>query len=324
MIAGKIFHKIRVRNFLALLLLGLVGWRVNLAYQNQRLKLAIHEGSVRMARSALSWGANVNHPDSPIALAGRKYLHHATIRSPSEAGRLWGYSELIPLLLDADANMNLPDRRGFMILDYMVQTGFPEKVKELVERGADVNSLQKTAYNGPHPLILAVKARENAPPGSLYRYDQVVEYLLEKDVDVNAVDGTGQTALYYLSGQRLVFSHPHLVMKFIEKGARVNPGDHRERPPLGLAVTRGQVAIVRTLLDQGAEVDYPTPEGYTPAYLAAYNPFASESDLLTILQILIEAGANLDLEIGGRPPIRETPLARRALAIADVKAEERQ
>jgi len=304
------------------LLIGGVGYWGFHAYQNQRLMLAAHRGSISTAESALRWGAEVNQSDSPIASAARMQLLYRTASDTSESGSGRAYHNLIQLLLHHGAEINNPDHRGYTALDYLVQTGSLQDVKAVVERGADVNSLVEIPGHDPHPLILAASARDNHDPNrSLYDYNRVIEYLVENGADVNAEDHRGHTALYYVAGQSPGYvNHPLLVKLLLAAGAEVNP----KRPdfgPLHQAARNGRPSIVRVLLQHGADVNQshrpPGEGGYTPAFMAAYFMEAGEEDRVKVLRLLIDAGAQLDLAVAGKPPIRESPLVQRAMAMTE-------
>jgi len=282
------------------------------AYQDQRLLLAVHAGDQAMVESALFWGADVNHPESPPAIAARMCLLHlgnSGISGVSQGRPFW---ETLLLLLDHGADIDQPNERGYTALDYLAQSGSLHGVKELVERGADVNSRIDNRRHSPHPLVLAARARGSRQAGQFF---EVITYLVEQGSDLNATCFEGHTALYYAAGQNPIVGYEP-VRTLLEAGARVNP----ERPkfsPLHQAARYGRVANVRMLLQYGAEVDFshrpPGQGGYTPAFATARFGEAREADAVKVLRLLIDAGANLDLELAGMPPIRESPLTQRAL-----------
>eukprot|EP00041_Stephanoeca_diplocostata_P034042 m.1141937 g.1141937 ORF g.1141937 m.1141937 type:complete len:1462 (-) comp24452_c0_seq8:844-5229(-) len=68
-------------------------------------------------------------------------------------------------------------------------------------------------------------------------------------------------------------------------------GKIRGMSPLHVATKRGQAALVRALLDHGANINQLTPEGWTPLHYAAYY------NHLSCAEILINAGARLDIQI---------------------------
>ncbi|MCC5850394.1 MAG: ankyrin repeat domain-containing protein [Verrucomicrobia bacterium] len=310
--------KFRLYIFFFIILFGFGLYRMNRSYQNQRLLLAVYHGSSPMAESALRWGADVNHRDSPIAVSARNLLLSTTLISPRKTGKVHLYHDLIHLLLDHGANINHPDPRGYTALDYLVQTGSLHYVKEAVESGAAVNRDLSESGRGTTPLMLAAQARRlpNLFASHHDAYHRIIALLLEQGADVNAEDLNGRTALYYMAGQRRAHA---TVLLMLEAGARVNP-ERPDRGPLHLAAMNGRPSVVRELLKHGAKVDHPTGEGFTPAFLAAYANSGHETDGVEVLRILIEAGANLDLEFAGRPPIRESPLAKRALTLSEEKS----
>jgi ankyrin repeat protein len=88
------------------------------------------------------------------------------------------------------------------------------------------------------------------------------------------------------------------IRLLIKNGANVNAvavGPHgHEVSVLRLAVRTGKLNTIQTLLDCGANVHYSRPHGYDVVIDAVYG--AEASQLIPILQLLIERGANLNGE----------------------------
>src|SRR3954447_23534374 len=76
-----------------------------------------------------------------------------------------------------------------------------------------------------------------------------VRVLLAKQVDVNAAQADGMTALHWAAHQDDV----ELVKRLIAAGARAEVTNRYGVTPLTLACTNGNVAIVKALLNTGAD-----------------------------------------------------------------------
>jgi ankyrin repeat protein len=144
-----------------------------------------------------------------------------------------------------------------------------------------------------------------------------VRSLLAQGFDPNAVDSKGNTALYLalrdksLKVARLLIDDPHIhlnqltpadenalmiaclqgdlaiVKLMVEKGAEINkPG----WTPLSYAATRGHTDIVKYLLDHAAYIDAAAPNGSTPLMMAAYFGYDST------VKLLLEEGADPKLK----------------------------
>jgi uncharacterized protein len=95
--------------------------------------------------------------------------------------------------------------------------------------------------NGKTALIVAIEARN----------DEWAGYLLQQGADPNLALRDGETPL--LVASRL--GSQTAVGWLITSGARVNDSNRRGETPLIAAVQRRQVAVVRALLDAGADPD---------------------------------------------------------------------
>ena len=98
-------------------------------------------------------------------------------------------------------------------------------------------------------LIEAVQAQDHA----------TVRALLEEQVDVNAAEGDGATALHWA----VVRDDPELVALLLDAGAEVDAANDYGVGPLSLACTNRNAAMVERLLDAGADPDVTTLMGET-------------------------------------------------------------
>jgi ankyrin repeat protein len=105
------------------------------------------------------------------------------------------------------------------------------------------------------PLIEAVKAGNMA----------AVRALLARQVDVNAVEGDGSTALHWAVER----DDADLVTALIEAGARARVANRYGVTPLHVAATSGNVRVIELLLGAGADVAAALPSGETALMTAA-------------------------------------------------------
>ena len=118
----------------------------------------------------------------------------------------------------------------------------------------------------------------------------VVQRLITKGADVNAMDGEGATALMYAS----LNGHRGVVEALLAKGAEVNVRDKYGLTALMLASQQDEnLEIVKALLAKGADVNAFNEDGATALMLAAGNGFVE------VVKALLEKGAEVERERSG-------------------------
>jgi len=89
--------------------------------------------------------------------------------------------------------------------------------------------------------------------------------LEQKNVDINAQDADGRTALNLVTFYQ---SDPSLAEILIEFGANVNIPDIFNQMPLHPAVAKNNIEVIELLVQAGAETRFKNDEGLTPLDLA--------------------------------------------------------
>jgi len=117
----------------------------------------------------------------------------------------------------------------------------PEKVRLLVDAGADVNARSK---QGMTPLLIAA-----CNAGSI----EIVRLLIAKGADPRATNDGGTTLLAAATA-----NDPDMVRLFVEKGVEVNAADGKGNTALQFAASNGNLPMVRLLLSKRAAVDAAT------------------------------------------------------------------
>ena len=111
-----------------------------------------------------------------------------------------------------------------------------------------------SAY-GQDRLIDAIKANDAA----------TVRALVDKRIDVNAVQADGTTALHWAVDR----DAPELVRLLVRAGANVKAANRYGATPLWLASLNGNAAIIGMLLEAGADAAAVSDEGETALMVAA-------------------------------------------------------
>ena len=147
----------------------------------------------------------------------------------------------------------------------------PGKIKELLARGFDANTLDP---HGLHGLYIAVREP------SLNAAQALIDW---PKTDVNLLNAKDESPLMLaaLEGQQ------ELVEKLIKRGADVNKTGWT---PLHYAASSGQLTIISLLLENSAYIDAESPNGTTPLMMAArYGTPAS-------VKLLLQEGADSQLK----------------------------
>ena len=205
--------------------------------------------------------------------------------------------EIFRLLIEHGANAFIENNQGETAWMIVLQQGFIEAVKLLIEKGADVNSaLIFTVRNCPFEVIKLlidkgadVNAKDNdgrtalmaaASKGS----NEAVKLLIEKGADVNATSNNGRTALMAAASK----GSNEAVKLLIEKGADVNATSNNGRAALMEAASKGSNEAVKLLIEKGADVNAKDNYGRT-ALMAAASKGSYEA-----VKLLIEKGADVN------------------------------
>jgi ankyrin repeat protein len=239
--------------------------------------------------------AAITSPDLDVNLAaadGSTALHWATYAVDHE---------LVRALLDAGAKADVTNRYGSTPLTEAVKLGDIELVRMLLNAGANPDSPNQDNQTA---LMLA---------SNLGLLD-IAKLLIDKGADVNAVEGfRGQTALMWASA----FNHPDIAELLVKKGAAVSPQAFHDdwerqmtsepraqfRPTGGLtallyATRSGCLRCAVAIVEAGADVDQPNPDGVTPLINALDNRN------FDIAMYLIDKGARVhSWDMNGRTPL---------------------
>lgn len=191
------------------------------------------------------------------------------------------------LLLEKGANPNAREKqRGQTALMWAAAGSHGPTMRELLARGAEVDAASNTDLMTP--LVSGEPRAQPRPPGGMTAMlfsaregcMDCVQALVEKGANLNLADPEGVTPLI-----SAVFNAHFDVAKYlVERGANVNQWDWWGRSPLYLAV------------------DYNTlPHGGRPD-----QPSLDETQPIDLIRILLEKGANPNLQLKLLPPYRAT------------------
>lgn len=238
-----------------------------------------------------------------------------------------GSTPIIDALLKAGADANTKNPEGETPLMAVARSGNVPAAKLLVEARADVNA--KESFGGQSALMWAA-AQSQA---------EMVKFLAASGADLNArgvvrqwerkvikeprpkdMNKGGFTPLLYAAREGCVDCARHLVAA----GADPDLEDPERITPLNMALLNLHFEFAAFMIKAGADVDKWDLFGRSPLYMAAdvstlptkgngamaVIPSEDQVTALDVGRMLLEAGANPNLQLKRRPPYRDVPQDR--------------
>ena len=185
---------------------------------------------------------------------------------------LSGHVDIVRLLLDHNADLELPNEAGETPLYWASTNGKLEIVRLLVERGANVHSRNKNGWT-------ALKRASHR--GHL----DVVRFLIDSGADVDSPDYGRWTPLHSAS-QR---GHVNIVDLLIQHGADIYKQNSHQETPLDLASASGNLEVSRLLVERDAPNVHSRNKNDWTALRRA-----SQQGHLDVAQFLIDSGADVN------------------------------
>lgn len=328
---------------LALGLLGFWAWAIasvpgangpdsSLADGSTPLQWAVYRGDLEEARRLIDAGADV---------AATNHYGATAMQIAAEAGD----AGMIQLLLRAGADPESPNAEGQTALMVVARSGNVEAARLLLAKGAEVNATEQwggqtalmwaAARSQPEMVKLLVShgAKVDARAAVRDFPRHVTAEGRPKDMTVG-----GLTPLLYAARQGCVECARHLL----KARAKIDLADPEGVTPLMVAMMNFNWDMAKFLIEQGADVNTWDVFGQAPLFVALDNRAlpkgtrglaGTESEVggLDLMRMLLDRGANPDMQLAFRPAHRTgsgmvqvisrgtTPLIRAAVA-ADIEA----
>jgi ankyrin repeat protein len=136
------------------------------------------------------------------------------------------------------------------------------KVKELISRGVNINSIDIYGYSALHVA-------------SSKELNDLALFLVDNNIDLNMQDKNGQTILHYVAE----YNQLKLAKAALARGAKLSITDKHGNEPLWTAVfndkgRNDRVEIIKLFLEYGANVDHKNKVDKSPrdiVMIAGYN-----------------------------------------------------
>lgn len=271
--------------------------------------------------TALLWA--VHNDDA--ALVDALLKAHANARQANDLGAtpmaeaaVTGNLTVLRSLLKAGADADSPNAQGQTALMVIARTGNLEAARLLLARGAKVNAAE--AVRGQTPLMWAAAESQPAMVRELIAHGANVNATTLVNESQRQVSGEpraqyrpagGFTALMFAARQGCL----ECARTLVEKGARIDYTDPEGVTPLILAVNNFNFDTGAYLLSQGANPNLWDWWGRTALYCAvdlntiprggrADLPSLDKTTSLKMIDLLLTAGANPNLQLKLLPPYR--------------------
>jgi ankyrin repeat protein len=266
------------------------------------LQWAVYAGDVAEATRLLRAGADVslanNYGATPMSLAAEV-----------------GNTGMLKVLLEAGANADSPNPDGQTALLAVARTGNVEAAQLLLNHRATVDAREK--WGGQTALMWA----------SARRHPEMMRLLIAKGADVNArsidrnyqrhvtaegrpknLDSGGFTPLLYAARENCIAC----VEVLLKNGADIDVPDPDGVSPLLVAIMNANWDLARQLITAGADLNQWDIFGESPLFTAinlrsrvdggrASIDAINKTDGLTIVKLLLERGANPNMQLFFKP-----------------------
>jgi ankyrin repeat protein len=238
-----------------------------------------------------------------------------------------GSAPVIEALLKGGADPDTRNPEGETPLMAVARTGRVEAARLLLDAGADVNAREKF---GQQSALMWAAAQGQA---------EMVKLLASRGADVNArgivrqwerkviteprpkdMNKGGFTPLLYAAREGCVACARHLIAA----GADPDLADPERITPLNMALLNLHFDVAAFMIEAGADVNKWDLFGRSPLYMAAdvstlpvkgngamaVLPSEDSRTALDVARLLLERGANPNLQLKRRPPYRDVPQDR--------------
>ena len=190
-----------------------------------------------------------------------------------------GYTNILPLLLEAGASVSRRPDGGFSLL--LQAVGHPETFQALLAAGANLHG------GDPARLLLDSITIDDADTAAWLRKQGIS---LTPEVVQRADAGSYPVLVRAIYRTEDDDKLEHTLRLLLKLGADVNAGgSDRLYTPLTMAIAeKCSLNIIRLLLDAGAEVNSEVHRGFTALYSAVFY----QTNHAELLHLLLEAGAD--------------------------------
>jgi ankyrin repeat protein len=271
------------------------------------LHWAIYNGDAELAARLIEEGADID----AVNHYGATPMSEAAVR---------GDVAILEMLLEAGADVETPNADGQTALMVIARTENLEAARLLLEHGADVNAVEQ--WRGQTPVMWAA-AQSRA---------DMVKLLLDQGAEPNTMSFVNEHERQITAEPRYIWrpvsgwtplllaarqSCEDCVAHLLDAGADIDMANPENVSPLLISIMNFHFDTGRLLLERGANPDKWDWRGRNPLYAAidlntlphggrADLPTTDQTSALEMARLLLEAGANPNLQIKLNPGYRNT------------------
>ena len=184
---------------------------------------------------------------------------------------------LLPYFLDKGIDLHAKDDNGNGIFEYATRKGNINLLKQLVDLGVAYNHLNKKGGNAM--LMASTGSRGYSNPVEVY------QYLAELGIEVDIVNFEGKTPLHNIASRTKDLS---VIDFFVEKGVNVNQVDKDGNTAFLNAVRGNNLPVVKKLAKMVKNLDHTNHDGYSALTYAIRNNSVEAFDFLLDLGATLE------------------------------------
>jgi uncharacterized protein len=238
--------------------------------------------------------------------------------TPMSEAALSGNAKIMERLLEAGADVESPNVDGQTALMVVSRTSNVEAVRVLLRHGANVNAVEK--WREQTALMWASAEKQPATVKELVAHganvnarSNINNFDRQVTAEPRAIyrPAGGLTAIHFAAREGCV----ECARTLAEAGADLDASDPDNVSPLLTAVLNGHFDLAAYLINKGANVDKWDWWGQSPLYAAVDmntlphggrpdRPSPDETNALQVIALLLEKGANPNLQLKLLPPYR--------------------
>jgi ankyrin repeat protein len=282
-----------------------------LSDHSSALLYAAYQGDEELVKALLDAGADPNIRNDYGAFA------------LSEAAQTNAH-EIVKLLLDHQADPNLGNLEGETALMVAARSGARESAELLLKHGADINTREQwggqtavmwaAAQSQPEMLELLIKYDADV---NLFGYARLWDRRIMNEPRPKDMNKGGFSPLLYAAREGCTACIPILA----KAGADLNGVDPDRTSALNVALMNLHFDTAMALIDAGADVNQWDIFGQAPLFNAIDMntlPIGGRADIpsedlttaLDVAKVLLEKGANPNMQLKVRPPYRNAVFDR--------------